>query len=50
MKEIVKYEKHKVVRSWFNMFGQWCYELDDGKTTIYIDYDGEGLTIEESKK
>jgi len=45
----IKREKAKVVRSWFNMFGQWCYELDNGKT-IYIDYDGENVTIEEEVK
>lgn len=48
MKNIKSYEKAKVVRSWFNMFGQWCYELENGKT-IYIDYDGENVTIEEAK-
>ena len=46
MKEPTKVERAKVKRSWFNMLGEWCYELENGKT-IYIDYDGENITIEE---
>lgn len=46
MKNIKRHERVKVKRSWFNMFGQWCYELENGMT-IYIDYDGKEVTFEE---
>lgn len=45
MKKVTSHEKYKIKRTWFNSFGQYCYELENG-ATIYINYDGDSLVIE----